>query len=138
MSVCTPIAIGTPPQRMWPSVSRNTELVGVIETHAAVLGGLVDAEIALVAHLLEEIVGGEDAGLLPFVDVRVDLAVDEFLHAAANALVLLGEFHGVSPRGVIPALVAGIQLSTCSCRAVAHDRPARSLRRAGSRAQGPG
>jgi len=24
MSVCTPIAIGTPPQRIWPSVSRNT------------------------------------------------------------------------------------------------------------------
>jgi hypothetical protein len=24
MSVCTPIAIGTPPQRIWPSVSANT------------------------------------------------------------------------------------------------------------------
>ena len=69
------------------------ELIGVVEPHAPVLGGLVDAEIALLAHLLEQVVGGEDAGRLPFIDVRVDLRVDELLDVATDAVVLLGELH---------------------------------------------
>jgi len=68
-------------------------LVGVVEAHAAVLRGLVDAEIALVAHFLEQLVGGEDAGFLPRIDVRVDLRVDELLDVAPDALLLLVELH---------------------------------------------
>jgi hypothetical protein len=60
MSVWTPSAIGIDPQR------------------------LVDAEQAEPAGLLEHLVGGERAGALPLVDVRVDLLLHEIADGSAK------------------------------------------------------
>src|SRR5690348_3721309 len=52
-------------------------LIGIVEALAAEPLGLVDAEEALAAHLLEELMRREDAGLLPLVDIGVDLGLAE-------------------------------------------------------------
>jgi hypothetical protein len=57
---------------------------------------LVDAEEAGVAHLLEEFVRREDLGVLPGVDVGVDLGLDELLHRALQFLVFMGIKHKFS------------------------------------------
>src|SRR5690606_22552163 len=48
---------------------------------------------AEVAHLFEQLMGGEAAALLPFVDVGVDLALDEFANRVAQFVMLLVENH---------------------------------------------
>ena len=67
--------------------------VGIVEPHAAVFDWLVDAEQAGIAQLLEDLVGGKDAVLLPLVDVRIDVLVDDRPQGAADLVVLLGELH---------------------------------------------
>jgi hypothetical protein len=67
--------------------------VGVVEAHAAVFRGLVDAEQAGVAQLLEDFVRREDAVLLPLVDVRIDVLVDDGAQGAADLGVFRGELH---------------------------------------------
>src|SRR6266545_3929767 len=71
--------------------------VGEVEPRAAVLDGLVDAQEAGIAHLLEQRVSGEGAFLLPFVDVGIDLAIDQRLPGLAQGLVLGREFHRLHP-----------------------------------------
>ncbi len=70
--------------------------VGVVEPHAAEFGGLVDAEQAGAAQLLEDLVGWEDAVLFPLVDVRIDVLVDDRAQGAADLGVFLGELHTCS------------------------------------------
>ena len=67
--------------------------VGEIEPRAAELDRLVDAQQAGIAHLLEQLMGGKGAFLLPLVDMRIDLAVDQRLPGLAQRLVLGREFH---------------------------------------------
>ena len=68
--------------------------VGIVEAHAAEFDRLVDAEQAGIAQLLEHLVGGEDAVLLPLVDMRIDVLVDDGAQRAADLGVFLGELHG--------------------------------------------
>jgi hypothetical protein len=63
---------------------RDDHLIRVIEAHAAEGLGLVDAEQPEPARLLEHVMRGERAGLLPGIDVRVDLLVDELANGAAQ------------------------------------------------------
>ena len=49
----------------------------VIQPHAAVFGWLIDAEETRVAEFLEQVMGGKQLGLFPFVNVRIDFLVDE-------------------------------------------------------------
>jgi hypothetical protein len=74
--------------------------IGVIEPLAAELDRLVEAEKAEIAELLEQLVGGEDVVLLPFIDEGIDLCGDEFLQGAAGFVVVGGEEHVFLP--VIP------------------------------------
>jgi hypothetical protein len=62
--------------------------VRVVEAGAAVGLGLVEAQQAEVAELLEDLVRGKGLGRLPLVDVRIDLLVDE----AAQGLLDLEVF----------------------------------------------
>jgi hypothetical protein len=71
--------------------------VGIVEAHAAVFRGLVDAQQTGIAQLLEDLVGGEDAVLFPFVDVRVDVLVDDGAQRAADLGVFRGELHRRPP-----------------------------------------
>ena len=73
------------------------ERVPEVQSLSAVLLGIGQAEHAEVAHLLEEVVRGEDARLLPLLDVRVDLFLDEAPHHLAEHLMLLRELHGMAP-----------------------------------------
>src|SRR5262249_24713925 len=68
-------------------------LVRVVEAHAAELLGLVDAEQAERAHLLEDVVQRHEAGVLPRLGVRVDLLVEEVADRAAQLVVLFGQAH---------------------------------------------
>jgi hypothetical protein len=70
--------------------------VGIVEALSAIFNGLVETEKSKVAHLLEELMRRKDAGLLPFVDMRIYFGGDEFLQAAAQLLVLGRELHDVS------------------------------------------
>ena len=54
-------------------------------------------EAAEVAEAFEDLVRGESLGRLPFVDVRVDLFVDEALQRALDFFVFVGQVHQVSP-----------------------------------------
>jgi hypothetical protein len=61
--------------------------------------------------------GGEDVGLLPFVDERVDFGRDEFLQDAAGFVVVGGEEHfsDLTPAMLLvspscPGLVPGIHV----------------------------
>ena len=76
---------------------RHHHGVGIIEPHAAELDRLVDAEQAGGAELLEDLVGREDAVLLPLVDVRIDVLVDDRPQRAADLVVFLGELHQAFP-----------------------------------------
>src|SRR6185312_1562545 len=67
--------------------------VGVVEPLAAELLRLVQPQEAEIAELLEQLMGREDVGLLPLVDVRIDLGRDESLQAAADFVVIGGEEH---------------------------------------------
>lgn len=67
--------------------------VAVVQAHAAELLGFGDAQQTEVAGLAQDIVDGEAAGFFPFVDVGVDLTVDEGADGAAQCLVFLGEDH---------------------------------------------
>ena len=95
MSVCTPIAIGTPPQRIAPSSSAIITRIGIVEPEPAIFGRLVEAEKSEVAELLEQLMGGKLSRRLPFVDMRIDLAGDEFLQRAARLVVVGSEQHSV-------------------------------------------
>ena len=53
----------------------------------------MSAEKAQIAHFLEHWMRGKDAGLLPFIDVRIDLGGNEFLQAATQLLMLGREQH---------------------------------------------
>ena len=50
ISVCTPMAIGTPPQVMAPSASAIMQRIGIVEALPAVLDRLVEAEEAEIAE----------------------------------------------------------------------------------------
>ena len=69
-------------------------LVGIVEPQAAELLRLVDAEQTLLAHFLEQVMRRENAGLFPFLGVRIDLGFDEFRHRAHQLAVLFGIDHG--------------------------------------------
>ena len=56
------------------------------------------AQQAQVAHLLEDLVRGEDLGRLPLVHVGVDLFVDETLEGLLDLAVLVRELHGACLR----------------------------------------
>ncbi len=64
--------------------------VGIIQSHAAVFEWLVDPKQAELAHFSEHLMGGEDLGLLPFIDMRVDLGIDEFLQCVLQCQMLRG------------------------------------------------
>src|SRR6185436_5628750 len=71
--------------------------VAVVEAGAAVSLGLGQAQQAEVAELLEHLVRRELLGLLPLVDVRVDLVLDHALQRAPDLFVLMRELHSVLP-----------------------------------------
>ena len=77
---------------------------GVVEAEAAELLGLGDAEEAGLAHLAEDLMGGEGRVVLPFVDIRIDLGVDEADEGAAKLFVLRGELHGAGSMVMMSAL----------------------------------
>ena len=95
MSVCTPIDIGTAPQRHAPSASAIDDRVAVVEAGAADRLGLGQPEQAQVAELPEHLVRRIDAGVLPFVDVRVEFLAAEPLDRAPQFLVFVREEHAV-------------------------------------------
>ncbi len=68
--------------------------IRVIEFQPAVCGRLGQAQQAQLAQLLEHCVRREDARFLPFVDMRIDFAVDEALQGALQLLVLMALKHG--------------------------------------------
>ena len=65
--------------------------VGIVEARAAELDRLVQPEEAEAAHLLEQLMRRKDVGLLPCIDMRVDLVGDELLQGAADVVVVGGE-----------------------------------------------
>ena len=67
--------------------------VGIVEPHAAELGGFVDPKQSGIAQLLEDLVGGKDAVLLPLVDMRIDVPVDDRPQRAADLVMFLCELH---------------------------------------------
>src|SRR5262249_13187523 len=56
-----------------------------------------DAEQAGIAQLLEDLMRREDLVLFPFVDMRIDVAVDDGAQRAADFGVFRGELQGGSP-----------------------------------------
>ena len=69
----------------------------VVEPGAAEGLGLVQAQQAEVAELLEDLVRGKDLGLFPFVDAGVDLLVDEPAQGVLHLEVFMGVLHHWSP-----------------------------------------
>jgi len=65
------------------------QLVAVVESHAAIFLRLVDAEKSGIAEFLEQLVGGKYFGRFPFVDMGIDLGVDEFLQRALQFQMFL-------------------------------------------------
>ena len=76
---------------------RHHQRVAVIEPLAAELDGLVEAEKAEAAELLEQLMRRELFGLLPFIDEGIDFRRDEFLQRAAGVFVFCGEEHFLIP-----------------------------------------
>jgi hypothetical protein len=72
---------------------RHHQRVAVIEPLAAELDRLVETEKAEVAEFFEQLMGGENIGLLPFIDKGIDFRGDEFLQDAAGVFVVSGEEH---------------------------------------------
>ena len=72
---------------------RHHQRIAVIQPLAAELDGLVEAEKAEVAELLEQLVRGELFGLLPFIDEGIDFGRDELLQRVAGVFVVCGEEH---------------------------------------------
>ena len=72
---------------------RHHQRIAVIEPLAAELDGLVEAEKAEIAELLEQLMRGELLGLLPFIDEGIDFGRDEFLQGVAGVVVVCGEEH---------------------------------------------
>jgi len=58
----------------------------------------VDAEQALIAHLPEQLMRRENAGLFPLLGVRIDLGFDELGHRAHEFAVLFGIEHAFGSR----------------------------------------
>ncbi len=71
------------------------EVVAVVEAHAAVFLGLLDAEEAEVAEFPEDLVDGVAAVAFPFVAVGVDFVLDEIADGFSEGLVFFGELHWV-------------------------------------------
>src|SRR5690606_16948241 len=71
----------------------------VVQAHTAVLDGLVQAEQAELAHLPEDLMGGEELGPLPFVHMGIDFLGDPALDGAAGLVVLVGQLHDGSGVG---------------------------------------
>jgi hypothetical protein len=59
----------------------------------AEFSGLVEAEKAEVAELLEQLMRREDVGLFPFVDKGIDFGRDKLLQDAAGFFVIGGKKH---------------------------------------------
>src|SRR5262249_10985620 len=98
--------------------------VGEVEARAAEFHRLVDAEEARIAHLLEQLVGGELARAFPLVDMRIDLAIHQSLPGLAQRLVFGRELHRyilATPK------VIGLSGRTSDSRAI--DRVKASTRR---------
>jgi len=74
-------------------------------THAAEFDGLVDAQEAGIAQLLEDLVGGEDFVFFPFVDMWIDVLVDDGPQSAADLGVFRRELHG----DLLSCRTAGLQ-----------------------------
>src|SRR6185312_7228501 len=87
-------------------------LVGIVEALAAEPLGLVDAEEALAAHLLEQLMRRENAGLLPFVDMRVDLGLAEAGDRAHELPMLLAIDHRPPPMNERSAAAASSGFSS--------------------------
>src|SRR5262249_49549778 len=66
------------------------DVVPVVAAAAAELLGEREAEVAEVAHALEDL-AREDLGALPLVGERAELLVDELAEALAEEVVVLGE-----------------------------------------------
>ncbi len=67
--------------------------VAVVEAHAAEFFRFGNAQQAEVAGLAEDLVDRKAPGLFPFLDVRIDLVIDELADGAAQCFVFLGEDH---------------------------------------------
>ena len=65
----------------------------MVGSHAAVGLVVLEPEQPDRAQLREELVGGEGAGRLPLVDVRLDLTLEEVPERLAKQLVLVGLDH---------------------------------------------
>ena len=76
---------------------------GVVRRHAAVGLLVLEAEQAESGQLREELVGGEGAGGLPLVDVRLYLALEHVTQRLAEELVLVGLCH----RSTVPPRISG-------------------------------
>jgi hypothetical protein len=74
MSVCTPMAIGTPPQFDVAQRLGHRHGIRIVEARAAKASGLVRPSKPRLPKLLEHLMGGEDLGRFPFIDVGVDLS----------------------------------------------------------------
>jgi hypothetical protein len=68
--------------------------IGIVEARAAKGLRLGEAQQTQVAKLLEHLMGGKDLGGFPFIDVGVDLGVDEALEGLLDLEVFVGELHG--------------------------------------------
>ena len=89
MWVWTEIAIGTPPQPQRASSSTKTRPGGQVAAGAAPALGVVEPEEPELAAAAEDVVG-EEAGVLPLVDVGPQLLVDVPADRVAQLVVLLG------------------------------------------------
>jgi len=105
------MAIATPPQRMGPGVEEH-ELIGVVV-------------LRWLARAFEELVGWEDAGLFPFLDVGVDFCIDKLPHVTADAFVLRRELHRYLPANghrVRQAQPEALAARACALDAIIHMR----------------
>ncbi|MNS52672.1 hypothetical protein D3C72_853930 [compost metagenome] len=67
--------------------------IAVVEAHAAEFFRFGNTQQTEVASLAENFVNGKASGLFPFIDVRIDLVLDELADGTAQGFVFRGEDH---------------------------------------------
>ena len=73
------------------------QAVGIIQTHAAKLGGLGDTQQPQVAHFLEYFVDRKTARRFPFFHVGIEFLVHKVTDGTAKFFVFLSENHWKRP-----------------------------------------
>ncbi|MNP03673.1 hypothetical protein D3C76_955670 [compost metagenome] len=67
--------------------------VAVVQAHATEFFRFGNAQQAQVASLAKNLVDRKAPGLFPFLDVGIDLVIDELANGATQCVVFLGEDH---------------------------------------------